>query len=204
MYLAARPITGIERFLHRHGPLAHQAFDARKYPTVLQRAGELGHGMHFARLQEFKHLQFLRFELRPLVEVFVHRQGRLTLQAQARRHGGLVDIAQRTHIIIGHPLPQAQLHGQDHGALVEHVDNGLQLEVPGGRLAVLARHDARIEFALAKGHYHPEALADAVGQGFGQEIGEGSLYGNGKYHVAIKHIRKELRSKIFRLPRAAD
>ena len=77
------------------------------------------------------------------------------LGLQPRRHRGGIYIADRRQIVVGYPLPQRELMGQQHGMVVEHVDDVLYLKV-GLDVMDVERH-RRVGLAPSERHKYTYA-----------------------------------------------
>ena len=89
--------------------------------------------------------------------------------------GGHHHVAERRHVVVGYPLPDSQLVGQEHGGVVEQPLYLAALEL---RLRVVeAKHNAHVELAAAQRHEHAASLHGLRLEFRGDEVGEHAVNG---------------------------
>ena len=120
----------------------------------------------------------------------------------ARGKRGLIDVAQRRKIVVGHPIPQANLLAQEHRLRVEHLENGLQFIV--GLHIREVPHDANVVLRLTERHQHAHAASHPLRPFFGQRIGEKAIQRQGKNNFYIFHCRAKVVKNIKRWHYAAN
>ena len=92
---------------------------------------------------------------------------------QSLRHGGIIDLTQRRHIVFGYPLPQSVLFCGEHRSLVHNHCEGFRVEV---RLAVVhADHNGDVGLAAPKRHDDTHAKRHLRCHFGGNGIGEKSV-----------------------------
>ena len=89
--------------------------------------------------------------------------------------GGHHHVAERRHVIVGYPLPDSQLVGQEQGTVVEQPLYLAALEL---RLRVVeANHDTHVELAAAQRHEHTAPLHGLRLEFRGDEVSEHAVNG---------------------------
>ncbi len=127
-------------------------------------------------------------------EILVRRALRLGPRGQRHAH----HLAQRTHVILGDPLPETHLRLGQQRTVVQPSHDGLYPR-HGGRIGVQTPHDARIDVAPPELHDHGVAAPHLVAQRVGNGVTIGRLR-QGHHYIGVKHrhdIKQRRRYEIF-------
>jgi len=192
----ARPIVALQFLAHHEGALVKEALhDGQNvggltiwafsiYLLGIQGLLEVLEALFAQALHQVEQALFVGRKRCVGVVVGIVNDHALALQLQPAGQCGLVDLAQRAQVVVGNPLPQAQLGGQQDGGTVEEVDNLLQGRGIRGKAPLInLHHDGRIHLLAAKGDNDTTAHTDAVGQAFGQAVGVGLGQGKGQDYI---------------------
>ena len=118
----------------------------------------------------------------------------LTHRGHSAWQGGTIDLAQGRHVVIGYPLPQPVLAGQERRPGIKHFGDGLAIKL---RLATMhLQHDAHIAGTGAERHEHPSAKRHAGLPRRGHLVGEKSLQRQSHHYVDIFHATANVHKKI--------
>ena len=101
------------------------------------------------------------------------------LSLQTGGECGLVDLADGRHIVVGYPLPELELPGQQDGLLVYDLQDVLYLIAFGLRV-VQSCSDAYILLAASKRHKHTTAYLERVVPLRWQRVGKSAVERHGE------------------------
>ena len=113
------------------------------------------------------------------------------LSLQASRQGGFVDLADGRHIVVGDPLPQLQLTGQQYWLAVKHLQDGLDARVLGVGCRVLGMDNADIGLATPEGDEHTNPHPHLFLQLLRNGIGKQAVKRQGEDDVGV-HVSEEI------------
>ena len=183
-------VAAFQLLLDVYRPFGKQAVDHRK--EVAPRFGvflQLGDALFGVCRQLVEHLLFADGEGDVRLVVGVEGHDGLALQLHARRKCRLVDVAGCAEIVRGNPLPQTELSRQEDGVGVEHLHDILYL-IAGGRVAVDACDECRVELLASEGHNDAAALGNLSFKCFGKGIGVAVCQGQRQDDIDVKHGQK--------------
>ena len=110
------------------------------------------------------------------------------LDLQSCRHGGVVHIAERRHVVRRYPLPKLQLLGHQSWSVVDGMENILPFH--RRLLVVQPQHHRRVHLAAPEWHSYTHTNSNDRLQSVGHTISESAFEGKRKYHIGEFHITK--------------
>ena len=139
----ARTVVLPQLFVHHQCPLLEQAlYNGQDVEGLLGRAKRFASPMYHLRsiegllevldalfaqaFHEVEHVLLVACECHIAVVVGIILHQTLALQLQPAGQRGPVDLAQGAQVVVGYPMPEPQLFGQQHGGRVEDVEDFLE------------------------------------------------------------------------------
>ena len=120
--------------------------------------------------------------------------GILVFQSGGQR--GIHHLAQRCHVVVAHPLPQAKLFLKYNRLIIKYFDDVFRVEI--GFFVMNFDNDCRVAFRAVERHHHTHALPHLRRHFIADSVGKKPFEGQRKYYIDVSHRAYSLNSAKLR------